>query len=158
MTGTLTEGRPARGRTAVWSAAVAVAVIAAGVLALLWLRIAPGSVAAGEVGPRPVLGLAIERVADGAALRLDLSGVEPGTAYVATMHAGSCEEPSASAGRLGRIVTDAQGRGTLRAVAAAVGAGGAGVPLTVDLLTDGERVVEILAPDGKRLLCAALPR
>jgi hypothetical protein len=152
-----TNQEPNRRRVVAWSTAGAV-LLAIGVLGALWLRISPASVAARETGPRPVLGLAIERVADGAALRFDLSGVEPGTVYTVRMHAGSCDQPSASAGRLGQIVTGADGRGTLRAVSTTVGTGGAAVPLTMDLLTDGERVVDVLAPDGTRTVCAALPR
>jgi hypothetical protein len=92
---------------------------------------------------------------DPATLSLDVAGLAPGQTYPVQLHAGTCAEPSASAGFLGNVTGDATGRATLTTTTARASAAGAAVTLTPALLADGDHVVEI---QGTQVVaCASVP-
>jgi hypothetical protein len=81
--------------------------------------------------------------ADRATLSLSLSGLHPGSTYVAHLHAGTPAQPAASTGVLGSITASADGTAQVNATSVRLGGAGASVELTGELLRDGQRFVDI---------------
>ncbi len=81
-------------------------------------------------------------------LTLRLEGLQPHAAYIAHVHAGTPDAPSASFGLLGTLDGDADGRATLETSTVSVSAAGQVVDLSVDLLTDGEHLIDVHTAEG----------
>ena len=99
-----------------------------------------------------------DRETERVSLTVKLSGLAPGATYQAQLHAGPAEQPSASVGRLGGLTAGTDGRASLPVWAVRASAAGAVVPLSLSLLSDGERRVTIVSPTGGPIATAALPR
>jgi hypothetical protein len=99
--------------------------------------------------------LTIQAHGDAASIVIEMDGLEPGMDYVAALHAGSCEMPSASFGNLGVLTADQDGRAALQTEGVRMSAGGAPIDLTVPLIADGDHVVNVRA--GHTIACARIP-
>lgn len=106
----------------------------------------------------PVTGVAtISERSGRTSLSLDVAGLQPGKTYVAQIHAGTPGQLSASAGRLGELVANAEGRATLTTAAVRVGATGAEVSLSETALADGEHTLVIQLPGAGVLSQTVIP-
>jgi len=95
---------------------------------------------------------------DQATLDFEITGNRTDATYTLTLHAGSCDQPGASGGRLGTIALNQTGRGMLRTTMVNAGATGEGVALTPALLGDGDHVVIVRDEAGATAACVALPK
>lgn len=130
---------------------VGVLVIALGAGALAWALTMAGP-APGEADP----GVTVRRATDGSAVTVEATGLMPGETYAALLQAGTCAAPGASTGRLGELMADAAGHAGVRASAVRAGATGDEVPLTAELLDDGDHAIA-LQHDGSVVACTTLP-
>ena len=89
---------------------------------------------------------------------LDLEGLEPGQAYVAHVHAGTRAAPSASFGLLGRLEADATGRAHLEADTLTPSASGQATELSLDLLADGDHLIDVHPLAGGPVAIGEIPR
>lgn len=116
------------------------------------LEVAGGSGASGSIT------VSVNGATDQATVAISLGGLRPGVTYVAQLHTGTREQPSASFGRLGETVADGSGRATLVASEVRASAAGTPVELSPGLLVDDEHLIVILAPGAGPVASAILPR
>ena len=76
---------------------------------------------------------------------IDLEGLVPAGSYVVYVRGGRPAAPSAGFGSLGAIHADHAGQAHLETEALTASAGGDALPLTLDLLADGDHFIEIHA-------------
>jgi Tol biopolymer transport system component len=131
-------------------------------LIVLVLLLLPGTVVAQEpvtvwlepVGGSGVSGTAtLTAVGDGTRVTLEITGLTAGTDARATLHAGTCEMPSASFTPLPDLKADATGRAT--ATGPALFRGTEAIPLTT--IADGERIITIQV-SGQLVAYGVIPR
>lgn len=107
-------------------------------------------------GAPGVGGQAIVSVSSGTAqVTIEAEGLEPGREYLALINAGTCAQPSASVGTLGRFQANAQRRGRLET--RTVAAQGGWLGLRLDWLADGSRVVVVRDAAGATVACGSIP-
>jgi hypothetical protein len=136
-----------------------VALLAAAVLASTGLALAQGQVL---VRLQPLAGSSVSAIAvitssgDAATVTLDAGGLKADTTYRALLQAGTCAQPSASAGNLGELKPDAGGKATLAATEALVSASGSPVTLSLAGLTDSDHALSIVGTTAAA--CGAIPK
>ena len=93
-------------------------------------------------------------VAEGEATRasLDVGGLTPGVRYLSQVHAGSCDQPSASFTNLPELEADAKGRASASGYVRFRGT----EDIALTDLTDGDHVIIIGLP-GEPLACGSIP-
>ena len=90
--------------------------------------------------------------ADGSTIvTLEVAGLIPNASARATLHGGTCAEPSASFTELPALRTDAQGRATAMGPVQF-----RGEDLPIETLADGERIV-VISVDDQTAACGAIP-
>jgi hypothetical protein len=94
---------------------------------------------------------------EGLLLTLTMEGLAPGAEYVAHLHAGTPDAPSASFGLLGTFHGDAEGRGSLETSSLSMSAAGDVLDLSLDVLTDGEHLIDVHTAEGESVAVAAIP-
>jgi len=110
-----------------------------------------------ESATGPAIAVGVQAEGGLTSLEIDGYGLEPGSDYLALLHAGTCEAEGASAGRLGTLQADEDGKATLTTSTVLVGAVGAPTDLTPVLLSDGEHVVRLVRVGGDEAACVAVP-
>lgn len=110
-----------------------------------------------ESATGPAIAVGVQTEGGLTSLEIDGHGLEPGADYLALLHAGTCEAEGASAGRLGTLQADEDGRATLTTSTVLVGAVGAPTDLTPALLADGDHVVRAVRVGGDEAACVAVP-
>lgn len=105
----------------------------------------------------PAIAVGVQTEGDLTSLEIDGYGLEPGADYLALLHAGTCEAEGASAGRLGTLQADGEGRASLTTSTVLVGAVGAFTDLTPALLADGDHVVRAVRVGDDEAACVAVP-
>ncbi len=95
---------------------------------------------------------------DGAAIvAVDTDGLSPRVEYVVHLHSGTCGQAGSSAGGLGRLVAENGGRAQLQTSTVTASAAGATVGLTVDLLGDGDHLIDVHGPADEPVVCGEIP-
>jgi hypothetical protein len=94
---------------------------------------------------------------DTVVVAIQADGLLPRARYTAHLHSGTPRAPSASAGQLGSVDTDGSGRLRLQATEAVIYAG-AHVPLSTELLFNGEHFVDLHDANGTVTATSRLPR
>ncbi|MDQ5825950.1 MAG: hypothetical protein M3441_17280 [Chloroflexota bacterium] len=89
---------------------------------------------------------------EGTDISLDITGLTPGASASATLHAGTCEAPSASLATLPALTADASGKAT--ASGQVLFRGTEGVALAA--IADGEHVM-FISQAGQTVACAWIP-
>jgi hypothetical protein len=92
-----------------------------------------------------------------ALLTVGLEGLAPGATYVAHLHAGTADAPSASFGLLGTLVSDAEGRASMQTSTLSMSAGGEVIDLSLDLLTDGDHLIDVHSIAGDVVMLGEIP-
>ncbi|MDO9445539.1 MAG: hypothetical protein Q7K37_09500, partial [Dehalococcoidia bacterium] len=110
-----------------------------------------------ESATGPAIAVGVQTGGGLMSLEIDGYGLEPGGEYLALLHAGTCEAAGASAGRLGTLQADGDGRATLTTSTVLVGAVGAPTDLTPALLSDGDHVVRVVRVGDDEAVCVAVP-
>lgn len=110
------------------------------------------------VGGSGVSGTATVRATgdDTASVSLEVSGLVPGISSTVQLRAGTCATPSASFGLLGTLQPDAAGNASLSTSTVRVSATGAVTPLEFSLLTDGDRLLQVVSTEV--VACGEIPR
>jgi hypothetical protein len=114
-------------------------------------------VGAGDARATAVVGPSPDMAAPATALTVEATGLTPNARHTAHVHAGSCARQSASVGLLGGFVADGAGRGKLVATSAGVSASDRRVDLSLDLLADGDHVLDLHDAAGTMVACGAIP-
>jgi hypothetical protein len=106
------------------------------------------------VGESGVSGTAtLTAAGDGTNVALDIQGLAPGADAQATMHAGTCEMPSASFAALPGLKADATGRATATGSVLFHGT----EPVALATMADGEHIIAIQQA-GQVVACGVIPK
>ena len=90
-------------------------------------------------------------------LKVDLAGLAPGATYVAHLHAGKPDAPSASFGLLGTLESDAEGRAKLQTSTLRMSAAGGVIDLSRDFLADGDHLIDVHGITGEVVMLGEIP-
>jgi hypothetical protein len=129
-------------------------------LIVLALLLVPGMLMAQEavtvqldpVGESGVSGTAtLTAAGDGTDVALDIQGLAPGADARATMHANTCDMPSASFAALPDLQADANGRATATGSVLFHGT----EPVALETMADGEHIIAIQT--GQIVACGVIP-
>ena len=90
-------------------------------------------------------------------LMLQADGLSPLARYTVWLHAGSVQQPGASAAYLGDLDADDGGQASLRTESAQAGAVDIPVALSPELLCDGEHLIEVRDPSLTLVAIGQLP-